>query len=110
MYDADGTVLGELSYFVRARLGRAHCPLCTITHGRVRERPEWRSSAATLPVPFDTCHRDDMPTSVRDLGLALPVVVAEHDDGSLTVAATAADLEACAGSPDELVRLLARSW
>lgn len=35
VYDADGTVLGELSYFVKARLGRAHCSLCDITHGVV---------------------------------------------------------------------------
>ncbi|MBA2282333.1 MAG: hypothetical protein H0W25_14065 [Acidimicrobiia bacterium] len=28
VYDADGSVLGELSYFLKARLGRAHCALC----------------------------------------------------------------------------------
>ena len=25
VYDADGSVVGELSYFLRARIGRAHC-------------------------------------------------------------------------------------
>jgi hypothetical protein len=31
VYNADGTLLGEVRYFVAARLGRAHCPLCDIT-------------------------------------------------------------------------------
>jgi hypothetical protein len=30
VYAADGTVTGELAYFVGARLGRAHCALCDI--------------------------------------------------------------------------------
>jgi hypothetical protein len=33
VYNANGTVGGELAYFLGARLGRAHCSLCDITHG-----------------------------------------------------------------------------
>ena len=106
VYDADGSVLGELSYFVRARLGRAHCSLCTITHGPVRERSSWRDCRDALDVPFVTYHRDDRPAAVRAMGVPLPVVLAEHDDGSLSVVATAAQLEACDGSPERLVELL----
>ena len=54
VYDADGSVLGELSYFVKARFGAAHCALCDITHGRVRERADWRACRDQLAVPFDT--------------------------------------------------------
>ena len=57
VYDADGTVLGELSYFLRARIGRAHCSLCDITHGRIRERADWRACRGRLPVRFTTYHR-----------------------------------------------------
>ncbi len=32
VYDADGTLRGELGYWVGARLGRRHCSLCDITH------------------------------------------------------------------------------
>ncbi len=54
VYDADGTVRGELAYWVGARLGRRHCALCHITHGSVRQRPEWKACRAGLPVPFGT--------------------------------------------------------
>ena len=61
VYDADSTLRGELAYWVGARLGRRHCSLCDITHGSVRQRPEWKTCRAELPVPFDTFHRNDQP-------------------------------------------------
>ena len=64
VYDADGTVRGELAYWVGARLGRTHCALCDITHGLVREQYEWKACRAGLPVLFDTYHRNDQPDAV----------------------------------------------
>jgi hypothetical protein len=80
VYNANGSVGGELGYFIGARLGRAHCSLCDITHGLVRERSEWKAFRAKLPVPFDTYHRDDQPDGVRAAHAGeLPVVLAETD-------------------------------
>lgn len=106
VYDADGTVLGELAFVVGRALGRTHCSLCDITHGALRERAEWRTCRDQLEAPFVTYHRDDAPAAVRALGAPLPVVLAEHDDGTLAVAVTAEQLEACAGSPDALLARL----
>ena len=103
MYDADSTLRGELAYWVGARLGRRHCSLCDITHGSVRERPEWTSCRAGLPVPFDTFHRNDQPADIRAAaGGHAPVVVAETDAGH-TVLLGATELDGCGGSTDRLV-------
>jgi hypothetical protein len=108
VYDADGTPLGELSYFVGARLGRAHCSLCEITHGLVRAKAAWGDCRAALPIPFDTFHRNDAPASVRAAADgAWPTVVAELDDGSQLVLLGPDDLEACDGSLDAMVGRLA---
>ena len=56
VYDADGSLAGELSYWIGARLGRRHCALCDITHGLVREKPEWKDVLDRLPVEFDAVH------------------------------------------------------
>jgi hypothetical protein len=85
VYDADGTVLGELSYFVGARFGRAHCALCDITYGLVRERPEWKTCRARFPVPFDTYHRNDQPEAVRQCCPPPPLVAAPADNGYVTL-------------------------
>ena len=102
VYNADGTILGELRYWTRARLGRAHCALCDITHGSVRERPEWRTSRASLPVPFQTYHRDDQPDAVRVAAGPPPFVVAETSS-SIVPLLGPEELEACEGSPDALI-------
>jgi hypothetical protein len=103
VYDADSTLRGELSYWVGARLGRRHCSLCDITHGSVRQRPEWKACRDGLPVPFDTYHRNDQPDAVRAVAKGTsPVVVAETTAG-LTVLLSPAELDACRGSIEGLV-------
>ena len=103
VYDADSTLRGELAYWVGARLGRRHCSLCDITHGSIRQRPEWTACQVGLPVPFDTFHRDDQPDAIRAAaGSQAPAVVAETDTGHLLLL-TARDLDACDGSTDRLV-------
>jgi hypothetical protein len=98
VYDAEGTLRGELAYWVGARIGRAHCALCDITHGTFRERSDWQACRRTLPVPFDTFHRDDQPAEVRDAaeGVA-PVVLAETAVGPVLLLGPQ-QLDACAGS------------
>lgn len=98
VYDADGTLRGELSYWVGARLGRAHCALCDVTHGLLRERTEWRACREAMPMPFDTYHRDDQPDAVRAAaeGVA-PVVLAELEVGYVVLLGPE-ELDRCAGS------------
>jgi hypothetical protein len=103
VYDADGSVRGELAYWVGARLGRAHCALCDITHGLARPRREWNACREQLPVPFDTYHRDDQPDEVRTASSGqLPVVAAETSGGVVVVLLGPRELAACRGSAHAL--------
>ena len=102
VYNAEGTVRGELAYWIGARLGRDHCSLCDITHGLVRERNDWKECRAQLAVPFDTYHLNDQPQNVRELDSAAPVVVAQSAVG-LTVLLGPDELARCDGSPARLL-------
>ncbi len=103
VYDADSTLRGELAYWIGARLGRSHCALCEITHGLVRERDDWRSCRAGLPIPFDTFHRDDQPDAIRTvLNGVYPAVVAETAAG-VVVLLDPQQLTACNGSTERLI-------
>lgn len=109
VYDANGTLRGEITYWVGARLGRRHCTLCEVTHGLFRQRSTWKACREGLPVPFDTYHRDDQPAAVHTAaGGAAPVVVAETDAGFVLML-TPTDLDTCDGSVDRLVEALERN-
>ena len=109
IYDADGTLRGEIAYWVGARLGRAHCALCDVTHGLTRERAAWRSCRAGLPVPFDTYHRDDQPDAIRTAtGNVAPTVVADTAQG-IVLLLSPADIDACAASAVRLVESIERA-
>ena len=103
IYHAKGSLWGEVSYWVGARFGRAHCALCDITHGTFRRRPEWDACVTALPVPFTSCHLDDRPADLVALTDGrTPCVVARTATGPVIVV-DADTLEACRGEPLALV-------
>ena len=103
VYDADGSLRGELSYVIGHLLGRRSCSLCDITHGALRRRAAFDAAAAALRVPFDLVHRDERSSEVAALtGSDLPCVVAEGGSEQL-VLLHPDDLAACDGDPAALV-------
>jgi hypothetical protein len=106
MYDADGTLLGELAYVVGHVLGRRTCALCDITHGRLRRRREFDEAAATLRVPFDLVHRNERAVELVALtDDALPCVVAEGD-GERVLLLDREALAACGTDPSALIEAI----
>ena len=106
VYDANGSLTGELKYWIGAKLGKQHCSLCDITHGGVRESAEWKSCRAQLPVEFTLHHRDDAPFAVREiLKGEYPAVLVEVDDG-ISILLGPRELDECQGSPFALERAI----
>jgi hypothetical protein len=98
VYHADGTVIGELRYWVGARLGRAHCALCDITHGTFRAKPEWVEGRDGLGVHFETVHLDEREADVAAAtGDRTPCVVALTGDRWVELLGPD-ELEECHGS------------
>ena len=108
VYDADGSLLGELRYWVGAHLtGTRHCALCEITHGTFREKARWRELAEELAVPFEAVHLDERTPAIAAVTEGVGAcIVAERADGSLEVVLGALDLDAMAGDPDRLAETL----
>jgi len=98
VYDADGTLTGELAYLIGSVLGRKHCSLCDITHGLLRQKSECQSCRAGLPIPFDTFHRTDQPDEVRTATENRAPVVVAQTDANLVVLLGPDALAECSGS------------
>ena len=110
VYHASGTLWGELSYWVGARLGRAHCSLCDVTHGTFRRKPGWSACESALAVPFVTYHLNDRPDDVAAVSEdATPCVLARTSAGELRVLVGPEELEACGGDPQALVDTIVRN-
>ncbi len=109
VYDADGTLRGEAAYWIGARLGRRHCSLCDITHGTFTEKTAWKRCRSSLPVPFDTYHRDDQPDDVRRAsGDTAPVVVAKTSEGFVLLLDDAR-ISSVDSDPSRLVALISEA-
>jgi len=87
VYDADGGVLGELSYVVRHALGRTECSLCSVTHGGLRRKRQWDEMVAELEVPVRLVHRNETSEAERTASAmtGLPAVLGVRADGVHTV-------------------------
>ena len=106
VYDADSTILGEVSYWLGARFGVRHCSLCDITHGLFAEKSEWKRCRESLLVPFTTYHRNDAPRDVLDVvNGKFPCVVA-RSTSQLSVVLGPRELDVLSGSPEALVSRL----
>lgn len=109
VYDANGSLRGELAYALRKVTGRGHCPLCDITHGGRRRRPEFDAACSDLGVPFRLLHRDERPPEVLAItGDRTPMVLGRTSEG-LTILLGSEQLDACGPSPDALVDALHRT-
>jgi hypothetical protein len=93
VYDADSTLFGEISYWVGARLGTAHCSLCELTHGLFTKKSEWKQCAESLAVPFHLFHRDDAPNDVLAALTGQFPAVLQRTTEDLTVILTKDELE-----------------
>jgi hypothetical protein len=106
VYDADGTVLGELWYVVGHLLGRAHCDLCDITHGGVRRKAAFDDLVAALPVPVAVLHRDEQPADLAASTEGRLACVVAHTAHGMEVLVDRDELAACDGSVDRLAAVV----
>lgn len=106
VYDADSTLLGEVSYWIGARLGKRHCSLCDITHGLFTMKSEWKSCSQSLDIPFETFHRNDAPLEVLESAAGeFPIVLARYDSG-LKVVFNGKDLDSFTGDTQRFIEAL----
>jgi hypothetical protein len=108
IYDADGTIVGEIKYMAGKLLGVAKCSLCDLTHGtKLKGRDDFKACAEALPIPLDLFHRNDQPQELRTLtNNALPCIIGETEGGSRTIVATAQQLDDCRKDVGRLETLL----
>jgi hypothetical protein len=105
IYNADGTILGELRYVVGKLRGTVLCSLCDITHGKVRPRKDFLAACTEAAVEIELLHRNEATSEQLAAAGILPALIVEAE-GTWRCVLTASDLEECAGSPAQLISRL----
>ncbi|HCB34925.1 MAG TPA: hypothetical protein DEP66_01370 [Acidimicrobiaceae bacterium] len=109
IYDADGSVRGELRYLLAKLRGRTPCVLCDITHGwNPRGARSWKRACARSAVELELAHRDEASAAQLAAAERLPCVVQGDGEAWVEVVSTQ-ELATFRGAPDALLARLAQS-
>ena len=76
IYNARGSITGELAFLFGRLTGRTECVLCDITHGTFKKKSAFSSAKQTLGVPFEILHLDELDTTLCSFKESAPCVVA----------------------------------
>ena len=97
IYDADGSVLGELRYLRDRCIGKAECALCNLTHGwNPMGKLAWRQRNG-VTASLIWLHRDELPEhALRHVSGQLPCIAVDRD-GDVDILISREALQGCEG-------------
>jgi hypothetical protein len=102
IFDADAGKWGAFVDSAKKILMLKGCALCTITHGILGEKAEWRDCKEDLGIAIDYVHRDEVRGELKQVvGDNLPCIVASTG-GKYILLLTPDILERCSGSVSDL--------
>ena len=109
VYNANGGLAGELSYFFGHMLGRVECKLCDITHSTFSKRPQWKAMEERLrdelQIEFVLVHRNERTEAQHAASEGRePCILIEDDAGQLSMILDWTDLKLAKGSVSDFER------
>ncbi len=105
IYNADGTILGEISYVTKKLVGRGSCALCDITHGWTGRKKGFDATCSAASIEWELLHRDEASSDQLAVAGELPAVIAQRD-GRWELVLGPRELDECDGDPAALVARL----
>ena len=82
IYNASGTLAGELNYLYGKYFLDEHCELCDITHSTVSAKPEWKEWIGSLKCENYVLHTNEAKAMNIDFTqFVLPAVLIDRGNG-----------------------------
>ena len=106
IYNADGSVTGELAYAAAKLTGRGSCELCDITHGwNPFGRRECKTAVQQSGLDITFIHRDEaLPEQLSAAGQLPSIITFGDDDWHVIMSAN--DIRQCNKSTEQLISQL----
>ena len=94
IYNAKGSIIGELQYIFGKITGKAHCALCDITHGRIKEKAQFKECKENLEIPFELLHLDELNEYLEKFASNAPCVIGIREN-THSLIIDSQELESC---------------
>ena len=107
IYNANGSLLGEMRYVFDKVFLKKHCALCDITHGMsYKAKRTWLEQAERFQIPIETLHLDEISNDIRQVVAdKVPCVVMLEGD-SINIVMSDEELQACDSNPEQFFERL----
>tara|TARA_Y100001970_G_C13944766_1_gene705043 strand:- start:113 stop:496 length:384 start_codon:yes stop_codon:yes gene_type:complete len=106
IYNADGSLTGELAYLFKKYLYGFKCSMCEITYNRFTTKKDWKKKISQLDISLKTVHLDEQPDDLSKFSQnKAPCVVGKNQDGFKLIF-TNSDLKMINGDVDLFFEVL----
>ena len=89
VYDADGGVLNEITYWIYKNIlnKKNTCELCDISHGKFFAKSEWLKFIKELRTQYKVkvLHRNELPKKIEEQNYQLPSVIIETEEKMIEI-------------------------
>ena len=89
VYDADGGVLSEITYWIDKNIlnKKNTCELCDISHGKFFAKSEWLKFIKELRTQHKVkvLHRNELPKKIEEQNYQLPSVIIETEEKMIEI-------------------------
>lgn len=106
IYNAKGSVSGELAYLFKKYVLGFKCSMCEITHNLFTMKRDWENKVSLSNINLETVHLDERPKDLEEFSKSkVPCVVGEYQDGYRLIL-TNEDLKNLEGNVDSFFDML----
>ena len=78
IYNAEGSIKGELKYLYEKYFKDIKCSMCDITHGVFTQKKKWGNNCSASHLNIKCLHLDELTKDIKDLVInEAPCVVAQ---------------------------------
>ena len=67
IYNAEGSIFGEIRYLYNKYIKDIKCSMCDITYNTLSEKKEWKKRCMVSPLKIECLHLDELPKDIENL-------------------------------------------
>ena len=106
IYNAKGSLRGELEYIYNKYVNNIKCSMCEITHGTISPKRKWKEKCSTFDIKIECLHLNELPNDIKKLVKDKTPCVVGQINSAKTILMHDNELIKMSGNVDSFFRFL----